>query len=59
MKISKDAKEMDVVDTGGSGYKLTQDVNGIGNVRTSDVEIDITTDKEMSRGTPSMAQIRV
>jgi hypothetical protein len=47
------------VDTGGSGHKLTQDVNGIGNVRTSDAEIDITTDKEMSRGTPSMAQIRV
>jgi hypothetical protein len=47
MKISKDEKEMDVVDTGGSGYKLTQDVNGIGNVGTSDAEIDITTNKVM------------
>jgi hypothetical protein len=45
MKVLKDAKEMVVVDTGGSGHKLTQDVNGIGNVRTSDAKIDKTTDK--------------
>jgi hypothetical protein len=38
-------KEMVVVDTGASGHKLTQDVDGIGNVRTSDAEIDKTTDK--------------
>jgi hypothetical protein len=44
-KISKDAKEIAVVDTGGSGHKLTQDVDDIGNVRTSDAEIDKTTDK--------------
>jgi hypothetical protein len=36
---------MAVVDTGGSGHKLIQDVNNIGNVTTSDVEIDKTTDK--------------
>jgi hypothetical protein len=40
-------KEMAVVVTGGSGHKLTQDVDDIGNVRTSDTEIDKTTDKVM------------
>jgi hypothetical protein len=44
-KISKDAKEMTVVDTGGSGHELTQDVNIIRNVRASDAEIDKTIDK--------------
>jgi hypothetical protein len=29
MKISKDAKEMTVVDTSGGGHELTQDVNGM------------------------------
>jgi hypothetical protein len=47
MKISKDAKEMVVVDTSGSGHKLTQDVDNIGNVRTSDAEIDKIIDKVM------------
>jgi hypothetical protein len=36
---------MAIVDTGGSGHKLTQDVDDIGNVRMSDAEIDKTTDK--------------
>jgi hypothetical protein len=45
MKISKDAKDMTAVDTGGSGHELTQDVNGIRNVRTSDVEIDKATNE--------------
>jgi hypothetical protein len=44
-KISKDAKEMIVVDTGGSGHELTQDVNGIRNVKTSDAKTDKTTDE--------------
>jgi hypothetical protein len=39
-KILKDAEEMTVVNTSGSGHELTQDMNDIGNVRTSDVEID-------------------
>jgi hypothetical protein len=39
-KISKDMKEMTVVDTGGSGHEPTQDVNNIRNIRTSDAEID-------------------
>jgi hypothetical protein len=37
-KISKDMKEMTVVDTGGSGHELTQDVNGIRNVKTGDAK---------------------
>jgi hypothetical protein len=45
MKISKDAKEMTVVDTSGGGHELTQDVNGIRNVRTSDAEIDKATNE--------------
>jgi hypothetical protein len=44
-KISKDVKEMIVVDTGGSGHELTQDVNGIRNVKTSDAKTDKTTDE--------------
>ena len=36
---------MTVVDTSGSGHVLTQDVNGIRNIRTSDAEIDKTTDE--------------
>jgi hypothetical protein len=44
-KILKDTKEMDVVDIGVSGHKLTQYVDDIGNVRMSDVEIDKTTNK--------------
>jgi hypothetical protein len=39
MKISKDAKEMTVVNIGESGHELTQDMNDIGNVRMSDAEI--------------------
>jgi hypothetical protein len=46
-KISKDMKEMIVVDTGGGGHELTPDVNAIRNVRTSVAEIDKTTDKVM------------
>jgi hypothetical protein len=46
-KISKDVKEMVVVDAGGSGRKLTQDVDNVGNVRMSDDEIDKTTYKVM------------
>jgi hypothetical protein len=45
MKISKDAKEMTVVDTSGGGHELTQGVNNIINVRTSDAEIDKATDE--------------
>jgi hypothetical protein len=41
----KDAKEMNVVDTGRGGHELAQDVNGIRNARTSDAEIDKATDK--------------
>jgi hypothetical protein len=44
-KISKDAKEITVVDTGGGGHELTQDVKDIRNVRTSDAEIDKAIDK--------------
>jgi hypothetical protein len=36
---------MGVVDTSGSGHELTQDVNNIRNVRTSDAEIDKATDE--------------
>jgi hypothetical protein len=36
---------MIVMDTGEGGHELTQDVNDIRNVRTSDAEIDKTTDK--------------
>jgi hypothetical protein len=39
-KISKDVKEMTVMDTSGSRHELSQDVDGIGNVRMGDVEID-------------------
>jgi hypothetical protein len=45
-KILKDAKEMTVVDTGGSGHELTQDVDGIRNVRTSDAKIEKTTNED-------------
>jgi hypothetical protein len=47
MKISKDAKEMAVVDTGGSGHELTQDVDSITNVRACDAKIDKTTNEVM------------
>jgi hypothetical protein len=42
MKISK---EMTVVNTGGSGHELTQNVNGIRNIRTSYAKIDKAADK--------------
>jgi hypothetical protein len=38
----KDAKEMIVVDTGGSGHELTQAVNVKRNVKKSDAKIDKT-----------------
>jgi hypothetical protein len=41
-KISKNMKEMTVVDTGGGGHELTQDVNDIRNVRMSDAATDKT-----------------
>jgi hypothetical protein len=44
-KISKDAKEMTVVDTGGSGHELTQNVSVIRNIRTSYAKIDKAVDK--------------
>jgi hypothetical protein len=44
-KISKDAKEMTVVDTGGSGHELTLNVNGVRNIRTSYAKMDKATDK--------------
>jgi hypothetical protein len=44
-KISKDAKEMTVVDTSGTRYELTQNVNDIRNVRISDAKIDKVTDE--------------
>jgi hypothetical protein len=44
-KISKDTKEMTIVNTSGSGHKQTQDTNDIENVRSSDVEIDKATDE--------------
>jgi hypothetical protein len=40
MKISKDTKEMTVVNTGGSGHELSQNVNDIRNIRTSYTKID-------------------
>jgi hypothetical protein len=43
-KISKDAKEMTVVDTSGTRYE-TQNVNDIRNVRISDAKIDKVTDE--------------
>jgi hypothetical protein len=45
MKISNGVKEMTIVDTGGSGHELTQNVNDIRNVMTSDAEIKKTTDE--------------
>ena len=33
------------MDAGGSGHELTQDVNGIRNVRTSDAKVNKTTNK--------------
>jgi hypothetical protein len=47
-KISKDKKEMTVVDTGGGGHELTQDVNDIKIVRMSDAEIDKTVSRRGS-----------
>jgi hypothetical protein len=47
MKISKDAKEMAVGDTGGSRHELTQDVDSITNVRACDAKIDKTTNEVM------------
>jgi hypothetical protein len=44
-KISKDVKEMTVMDTDGSGHELTQNVNAIRNVRASAAKIDKTTNK--------------
>jgi hypothetical protein len=44
-KISKDTKEMTIVDTGGSGHELTQDVNDIRNVKIGDAKIDKAIDK--------------
>jgi hypothetical protein len=46
MKILKDTKEMVVVDTGENGHELTQDVDGIRNVRTSDTKIEKTTNED-------------
>jgi hypothetical protein len=47
MKISKDMKEMTVVDIGGSGHELTQNVNCIRNIRMSYAKIDKVADKVM------------
>jgi hypothetical protein len=44
-KILKDAKEMTVVDIGGSGHELTQDVNDIKNIIRSDAKINKTIDE--------------
>jgi hypothetical protein len=44
-KISKDVKEMTVMDTDGSGHELTQNVNAIRNVRASAAKIEKTTNK--------------
>jgi hypothetical protein len=44
-KISKDAKDMTIVDTGGSGHELTQNVNDIRNIRMSYTKIDKVVDK--------------
>ena len=44
-KISKDTKEMTVVNTGGSGHELTQNVNDIRNIRMSYAKIDKAIDK--------------
>jgi hypothetical protein len=44
-KISKDVKEMTVVDIGGSGHELTQDVNDIKNIIRSDAKINKTIDE--------------
>jgi hypothetical protein len=46
MKILKDTKEMVVVDTGENGHELTQDVDGIRNVRTSDTKREKTTNED-------------
>jgi hypothetical protein len=47
MKISKDTKEMTVMDTGGSRHELTQNVNSIRNIKTSYAKIDKVVDKVM------------
>jgi hypothetical protein len=47
MKISKDTKEMTVMDTGGSRHELTQNVNNIRNIKTSCAKIDKVVDKVM------------
>jgi hypothetical protein len=44
-KILKDVKEMTIVNTSGSGHELTQDMDDIKNVRSSDAEIDKATDE--------------
>jgi len=44
-KISKNPKEVSVMKLGGCRDKLTQDVNSMGDVRTSDPKVDKTTNK--------------
>jgi hypothetical protein len=44
-KMSKDTKEKTVVNTGGSGHELTQNVNDIRNIRMSYAKIDKAIDK--------------
>jgi hypothetical protein len=44
-KVSKNSKEVSVMKLGGCGDKLTQNVNSIGDVRTSDPKVDETNDK--------------
>jgi hypothetical protein len=46
-KISKDVKEMTVMNTGGSGHEPTQNVDAIRNVRVSDAKINKTTNEMM------------
>src|SRR5438105_5531035 len=44
-KITKDTKKVTIVDASGSRHELTQNVNGIGYIRTSDAKIDKAADK--------------
>ena len=44
-KVSKNPKEVNVMKLGGCGNKLTQNVNNMSDVRTSDPKVDGTTDK--------------
>ena len=45
MTVPKDTKKVNIVDASGGRHEPTQDVDGIGDTRTSDTKVDRTANK--------------